>query len=306
VSDSTDQLLNRIGRFQVMTPTLSMETARIVRRWLDWESGPDAAPVGVQRAGRRAKKRMVECNLRLVVHIAGTYRNRHPSIALDDLIQEGATGLIRAVELFDPARGYHFSTYAFNWIRQAMSRCIASADTIRIPVNLQDDIRRIDFAANERRREGLPVSDEAVADALSLSVSTLDRARMAQSRRSIVSLNCKASGEIERSSELIEFVRSDDDDNDVLDQIDGEMKLEYLFKQMAFFDGDDQHLILRRFIDGASFTVIGAELNVTPQSLSKRARECLAMLRWRLAADQQIAPLVQVTESGQYLLPLNS
>ena len=101
-------------------------------------------------------------------------------------------------------------------------------------------------------------------------------------------------------------MRSDDDDNDVLDQIDGEMKLEYLFKQMAFFDGDDQHLILRRFIDGASFTVIGAELNVTPQSLSKRARECLAMLRWRLAADQQIAPLVQVTESGQYLLPLNS
>ena len=285
-----------------MTPTLSMETARLVRRWLDWEGGPDAAPIGVKRAGMRAKKRMVECNLRLVVHIAGAYRNRHSYVSLDDLIQEGSTGLIRAVELFDPARGYHFSTYAFNWIRQAMTRCIASADTIRIPVNLQDDMRRIEAVASHRRRDGLPVSDEAVADELGLSASTLERARLAQSRRGITSLNSKAGVDLDRS-ELIEFVRSEDED--VLDQIDGQMTLEYLLEQMAFFSSDDQHLIMRRFVDGASFSVIGAELSVTPQSLSRRAQECLNKLRWCLAADQRHTPFPQISESGQYLLPLD-
>jgi RNA polymerase primary sigma factor len=117
-----------IGRTPLLTPAEELELAR-----------------RVERGDLAAKDRMVEANLRLVVHVAKRYVHEHHALTLPDLVQEGTIGLVRAVEKFDWRKGHRFSTYATIWIRQSIGRAISEKGAvIRLPVHIGQRLRALD------------------------------------------------------------------------------------------------------------------------------------------------------------------
>lgn len=162
-TDPVRQYLREIGRVPLLSDQEELLLARQVRRSValeqqrgngdgsDWAKRCGLSERGLRQAlhhGRRARERMLQANLRLVVAVAKKYQRR--GIDLLDLVQEGTLGLERAVDRFDPARGFRFSTYAFWWIRQGITRAIATQSrTIRLPVHVIEKLNRIRSAQQE-------------------------------------------------------------------------------------------------------------------------------------------------------------
>lgn len=178
-SDLFRQYLREIGRIPLLTAAEEVDLARRVEAGLFAEEKLSSTPdLDSQLAhdldrlvvmGRMAKRRLIEANLRLVVSVAKRYVGR--GLTMLDLVQEGNLGLIRAVEKFDYARGYKFSTYATWWIRQAMSRALADqARTIRVPVHVVELINRVIRVQRRMLQErGYEPTPEEVAGQLDLS-----------------------------------------------------------------------------------------------------------------------------------------
>ncbi|WP_078910979.1 RNA polymerase sigma factor [Streptomyces sp. NRRL WC-3742] len=190
-ADLLRQYLREIGRVRLLTAAEEVELARRVEAGLFAEERLNADPPPPERLareldslvvlGRIAKRRLIEANLRLVVSVAKRYVGR--GLTLLDLVQEGNLGLIRAVEKFDYARGYKFSTYATWWIRQAMSRALADqARTIRVPVHVVELINRVVRVQRGLLQErGLEPAPADIAAALELTEARVrDLLRLAQ------------------------------------------------------------------------------------------------------------------------------
>jgi RNA polymerase primary sigma factor len=174
-TDSFQMFLNEAGRYPLLTAAEEVELAKLI-----------------ERGDKRAKDRMVNSNLRLVVSIAKKYQGH--GLPLIDLIQEGIIGLIRAVEKFDWRRGFKFSTYATWWIRQAVQRGVANKSrTIRIPVHIVEREQKIARAERDliATLERAP-TDEEIADKAKLNVKHVKEVRSAA--RTVASLD-KAVGE---------------------------------------------------------------------------------------------------------------
>ncbi|MDI9887613.1 RNA polymerase sigma factor [Streptomyces sp. HNM0645] len=177
-SDLFRQYLREIGRIPLLTAAEEVDLARRVEAGLFAEEKLGNTPdldsqlaLDLDRLvvmGRMAKRRLIEANLRLVVSVAKRYVGR--GLTMLDLVQEGNLGLIRAVEKFDYARGYKFSTYATWWIRQAMSRALADqARTIRVPVHVVELINRVVRVQRRMLQErGYEPTSEEVAAQLDL------------------------------------------------------------------------------------------------------------------------------------------
>ncbi|MGW0504183.1 sigma-70 family RNA polymerase sigma factor [Micromonospora sp. NPDC003241] len=176
--------LHEISRTPLLDAAKEVDLSKAIEAGLYAEHllGEDRIPDGATRddlgrlvaEGERAKDLFIRANLRLVVSIARRYvRSGMPML---DLIQEGNTGLVRAVEKFDYERGYKFSTYATWWIRQAISRAIAQQErTVRLPVHLVEDVNRMRNVARQLTRElGGDPEPEQIAAALGVTVERVN------------------------------------------------------------------------------------------------------------------------------------
>ena len=194
--DSIRVYLQEIGRIRLLRPDEEIELARKIADLLqleelasqfeadkghypdtkEWAVLLDMPVIKFRRRlmlGRRAKEKMVQSNLRLVVSIAKKYMNR--GLSFQDLIQEGSLGLIRAAEKFDHEKGYKFSTYATWWIRQAITRAIADQSrTIRLPVHLYETISRIKKTTKTLSQEfGRKPTEEEIAESMEMTIEKL-------------------------------------------------------------------------------------------------------------------------------------
>ena len=212
--DPVKWYLQNIGKQRLLTPDEVNALARRIQQLIQWQTLREemdarmdrtvnddefAAHIGLEsgsqyrrelRHMQDAKQLIVSANLRLVVSIAKKYMNQ--GMTLQDLIQEGSMGLIKAAEKFDPERGFRLSTYATWWIRQAITRSIADhSRTIRLPVHMHDAINQQRRARHELQvRLGRQASDEEVATHLGLS---LDKVQFADRTSSVKTVSMETS-----------------------------------------------------------------------------------------------------------------
>lgn len=183
-ADPIQTYLRSIGKTPLLTAAEELELAKAVQAMLPFLSLDNLTPqqLAIVHQGKRAKSRMIQANLRLVVSVAKKYQNR--GLELLDLIQEGSIGLERAVEKFDPTKGYKFSTYAYWWIRQGMTRALQSdARTIRLPVHVQEKLSKIKTTTRALIGQlGRKPGAEELASALGMTPEDL-RNLLSQQRR---------------------------------------------------------------------------------------------------------------------------
>jgi RNA polymerase primary sigma factor len=289
VSDPVRMYLQEIGRYPLLTPqqevelAMQMEAGERASDKLDGEAAalPVADRVILQRAARnsdRARKRLVEANLRLVVSIAKKYVGR--GLSLLDLIQEGNLGLIRAVEKFDYRKGFKFSTYATWWIRQAVTRALADqARTIRVPVHMVETINKLARAQRTLMQE-LGREPTIGEIALELELEPQQVTELRRIAQDPVSLETPL-GE-EDDSTLGDFV--EDTDADVPVEV-ASFKLlqEYLSLVLEGLNERERQVLIMRFglADGKVKTLeeVGGHFNVTRERIRQIETKALAKLR---------------------------
>ena len=280
IDDPVRMYLKEIGR----VPLLSADEEIVLAKQIEAGAQEDATYKDIQLS-KKAKKKLVDANLRLVVSIAKRYVGR--GMLFLDLIQEGNLGLIKAVDKFDYTKGYKFSTYATWWIRQAITRAIADqARTIRIPVHMVETINKLIRISRQllqdKGREPLP---EEIAEGMGI---TVERVREIQKiAQEPVSLETPI-GE-EEDSHLGDFIEDQDAiaPDDAASYILLQEQIEDVFTCLT--DREQQVLILRFVLkDGKPRTLeeVGQHFNVTRERIRQIEGKALTKLRNRGKRDK--------------------
>lgn len=244
-------------------------------------AGLDEKERRVIRGGIRARNRMVSANMRLVVAIAKKYVNKQVHMTMQDLIQEGAIGLTRAAEKFDPARGYKFSTYAYLWIRQGMTRgCESQEAIIKVPAHIQRTIRK---ASETRVRMSASLNREPTFQELAEEMGETDWKKLRDMifmNPVVVSLDLSPkNGE---SSSLLEIVNGDDE-SEIKEQEEYSAKLDFIMMVVNALEDKDKDLIKQRYGLGTepiSVKDMAKKLGVAPQAIRERQQTITRKIRY--------------------------
>ncbi len=290
-TDSIGYYLSSIGRVPLLTAAEEIELAHHVQAMKQLLELPEAERTPRQRhqirMGKRARDRMMAANLRLVVSVAKKYQNQ--GLELLDLVQEGAIGLERAVDKFDPAMGYKFSTYAYWWIRQGMTRAIDnSARTIRLPIHVSEKLSKMRRVSRElSHRLGRQPNRLELAHALDMAPTELEEL-MAQSAP-CASLDAHARGDEDRST-LGELI-ADPASGEHFESMDRHLQKEHLGTWLSQLNEREQTILKLRFgLEGhepLTLAEIGRLINVSRERV--RQLEAKAILKLRLLSSLQQA-----------------
>ena len=265
--DATRLYLNEIGFSKLLTAEEEVYYSRLAQKG-------DAA----------ARRRMIECNLRLVVKIARRYMNR--GLALLDLIEEGNLGLIRAVEKFDPERGFRFSTYATWWIRQTIERAIMNQTrTIRLPIHVVKEINVYLRAARQltQKLDHEPTAEE-IADLLDRPIDEVKR--MLGLNERVTSVDTPYGKDADKP--LLDTI-ADENAKDPTDHIQADNLSGHLDDWLAKLNDKQREVVERRFglhgYENSTLEQVANELGVTRERVRQIQMDALKRLRGILEQD---------------------
>ncbi|MDX2273604.1 MAG: sigma-70 family RNA polymerase sigma factor [Cyanobacteriota bacterium] len=291
--DAVGRFLKAIGRYSLLSPEEELRLAHQVQQMMamqeqrkkrdslgEWAERLRLSVTELQAAlqsGEAAKRRMVECNLRLVVSIAKRYRNR--GLPFLDLIQEGTIGLTRAVEKFDPTRGYKFSTYATWWIRQSVNRGIQNKGRmIRLPAHMYEKVSQVKRRYREISAEkgSRPQAAEVFE---SLEIGDNYRDLITRHMSDMRSLNMGVGDE--DGTELQHFIQ--DEDNDPVEHLNRIAHCEEVRTLVQQLSEREQQVIIARYgLDGSSgltLREIGEHIGLSRERVRQIERRALRKLR---------------------------
>jgi len=282
-SDPISWYLATIGREPLLTAAEEIELGNQVQAMMQLTEAGEREFSDQERKsirnGRRAKARMMKANLRLVVSVAKKYQGK--GLELLDLIQEGSLGLERAVEKFDPTRGYKFSTYAFWWIRQSMTRAIAcQSRTIRLPVHLGERLSAIrKVSLDLAHKLGAMPSRREIAEAMNMPMDELDG--LLRQALTTSSLDAPVNGDEGRS--FLGDLIADNADEEPLDRVERGIHQEQLGRWLSHLSEQERHVLQLRFgLDGEerhTLAEIGRMLDVSRERIRQVELKALRKLR---------------------------
>ncbi|MHC0067913.1 RpoD/SigA family RNA polymerase sigma factor [Nostoc sp. UIC 10890] len=299
-TDSVRSYLKEIGRYPLLSPDQEITNARLVQQMMAVEQQRQALALQLNRQpsdlelatslgqneaelqsviqqGQKAKQKMVTANLRLVVSVAKKYQNHNLDFL--DLLQEGALGLQRGIEKFDPNKGYKLSTYAYWWITQSITRAVADKSrTIRLPIHINEKLNKI-RRIQQQLSQSLGRRPTVVEVAESLNLLPSQIIDYLQVSKSPVSLEMRVGDEGE--SELADILPMDGISLD--EQIAQELLQQDLSKLLALLKPRQREVLTLRFglEDNQQLTLsqVAKRLNQSPETIRKTEHQGLKILR---------------------------
>jgi RNA polymerase sigma factor (sigma-70 family) len=290
MADSIKDYLNDIAKQPLLTPQQEIQLGRRVSIWRELKNKTEPLTPTEQReyrSGERARQQFIRANLQLVIHVARKYEKRNrQTLEFMDLVQEGNIGLARAVELFDYSRGYKFSTYAYWWIRQRITRALLQCDSIiRLPAAMHELVYKANRVAHELSfRLGRTPRLNEIAD--ELGINATDLADAFKQCYSVTSLDKTVQNA--DSGTILDLIA----DPAVFDY-EQDQSIQQLYEYMEqYLDPTTRRLLIARMAaEPASWRELEQQIGISRTTLQEMHRRGLSRLRMMMRHPLAGTPL---------------